>query len=123
MVEIKQRRQHPRLRCFGSSVLLLPGVEFTRNATIVDLSLAGCRLITKQACPLELGTIVELTFEVNQLPFRVRACLRAPRSEVELGFAFVTLSKRSRHRIMDLVEELTQDRLRQTRAAHNFSVA
>ena len=96
-----------------------PAVE----AAIVDLSVAGCRLLTKVAVPLEAGTVIELTFQINQLPFRVRACLQAPRSPVELGFAFVDLSTRSRHRIEDLVEELAEDQLRQARASRNRTAA
>ncbi len=87
------------------------------EAAIVDLSIAGCRLVTKEACSLRPGALTELTFQVKQLPFRVRARLQAPRSQVELGFVFVELSARSRCRIEDLMEELAEDQIRHARSA------
>ena len=60
--------------------------------------------------PMELAVdeIVELIFNVNQMPFRVRAKVRAIRSDVLVGFQFLQLSERTRRHLHELIGELIE---------------
>ena len=55
---------------------------------------------------LEQDALVELTFHINHLPFRVRGQVKAVRSDTRIGFEFPQLSKRVRTQLEDLVDEL-----------------
>jgi hypothetical protein len=110
-VNIDQRR-HPRLECDGIADVQLLGSPVHGSARILDLSIEGCLVELEAPLELAMGVVVEITFTVNQLPFRVRAEVRAPRSEKSLGFRFPLLSARSQAQIQDLVEELGEDRSR-----------
>ena len=117
IVEKPQRRSTPRLHCSGEASIYLSMEQPPEPATIADLSLSGCRLLLASACELQSGVYVELAFFVNGLPFRVGAQMRAPRSRTEFGFAFLTLSKRSRHRLQELIEELAEEQVGKSRGA------
>ena len=60
--------------------------------------------------PLDLAVdeIVELIFNVNQTPFRVRANVRAIRSKGLVGFQFLQLSERTRRYLLELIGELIE---------------
>jgi hypothetical protein len=60
--------------------------------------------------PLDLAMdeIVELIFNVNQMPFRVRATVRALRSKGQVGFEFIQLSERTRRHLCELIGELIE---------------
>jgi hypothetical protein len=51
---------------------------------------------------------VELTFEVNQMAFRVQGEVRSLRSNTEFGFQFRNLSGTRTNQIRDLIEELNE---------------
>jgi len=53
--------------------------------------------------------LVELTFEINHLPFRVRGQVRAIRSNTTIGFQFPLLSERVRKQLEDLMKELMEN--------------
>jgi len=55
---------------------------------------------------LVVDEIVELSFRVNELPFRALAKARALRSDKLIGFQFWDLTERSKMRLRDLIEEL-----------------
>jgi hypothetical protein len=50
--------------------------------------------------------MVELTFEVNRLPFRVRAQVKAIRSDKMIGFQFLQVSRRTQWQLEELIQEL-----------------
>ena len=58
------------------------------------------------------GAAVELAFTVNGLTFRVRAQVKAVRSETSVGVFFVQLSERVNALLEDLIEELTANSIR-----------
>jgi c-di-GMP-binding flagellar brake protein YcgR len=79
------------------------------KAGILDLSLGGGLIQLETPYPTFLGAVIEIAFTVNQLPFRVRAKVRAVRSEASLGLAFEVTSERTRRNLQDLIEELEED--------------
>ena len=63
---------------------------------------------------LATDTLVELTFNIHHLSFRVRGQVRAIRSDGTIGFQFPALSERVRRDLDELMEELVEDiRMRQ----------
>lgn len=77
-------------------------------ARVVNLSAEGCRLVFQDPLDLEREALVEIVFTVNQLPFRVRAQVRALISGTTVGFAFVHLSGRLSSNLRDLIDELAE---------------
>jgi hypothetical protein len=55
---------------------------------------------------LSQDTLVELTFQINNLPFRVSGQVKGTRSDARIGLKFPLLSKSVRRQLEDLVEEL-----------------
>lgn len=110
----KEQRRHPRLKCIGPAFVQVSVEKPLISARIVDLSLEGCLIqLTGSSEPIPKGAIVELTFHVNQLPFRVRAQVRAVRPDLSIGFEFPALSARVRRQLGDLIEELAEAQQKQ----------
>jgi c-di-GMP-binding flagellar brake protein YcgR len=75
----------------------------------VNLSADGCLMVFKKPQNLSQDTMVELTFTVNEMPFRVWGRVRAIRSDTAIGFQFPLMSSRVRKRLEDLIEQLIED--------------
>ena len=63
-------------------------------------------MVLRRPQRLSQDTLVELTFDINHLPFRVRGQVKAIRSDTTIGFQFPLLSERLRMRLEDLMKEL-----------------
>ncbi len=110
-----ERRQSRRWHCSGEAEIIFSMNSPPVHARIADLSAEGCMLIVKQPVDLESEMQVELAFTINQLPFRVRARMKANRSETRYGFQFLQVSSRSQRRLKELVEELEENQRKQVR--------
>jgi hypothetical protein len=106
----EELRQSPRLGCRGfGAVQTLPASERPCPARILNLSVGGCLMELKAPLELAVDEIVELIFNVNQMPFRVRAKVRAVRSKGLVGFQFLQLSERTRRFLHELIAELIEN--------------
>jgi len=103
---VSENRRYPRVGCIGTAGIQLAAGEPIHPAKIVNLSAGGCLIVLQDPQPLEQDMMVELTFQINHLPFRVRGQVKAIRSETRIGFEFPTLSNRVRRQIEDMVDEL-----------------
>ncbi len=110
MNERKEQRRYPRLRCTGTAEVFMSVNAEPCPARIADLSVEGCRLFLLKPEELENNDRIELTFVINQLPFRVMGQVKAVRSPTEFGLHFPALSKTARGRLGDLIEELQETR-------------
>jgi c-di-GMP-binding flagellar brake protein YcgR len=106
---LKEQRRYPRLGCIGPAAVQIGPGEDPCPAVIVDLSAGGCLMELRGPQRLSQEMVVELTFDVNHLPFRVRGQVRAIRSDTRIGFQFHLLRERVRMQIEDLMKELTED--------------
>jgi c-di-GMP-binding flagellar brake protein YcgR len=113
IVELEQKRRHPRLECSGSARLYLLGEGLELPGRILDLSVEGCLVVLEEPMVLHADTVVELSFSVKQLPFRVRAQVKVKRSETTIGFQFLEISRRARGQLGELIEELGEKRMQQ----------
>lgn len=104
-----ERRRKPRFECSGIAGVQLDAGGIPYPARIVNLSAEGCLLVLKEPQRLSQDTIVELTFKVDNLKFRVWGQVRAIRSDRQIGFQFPLLSDRVRGRIEDLIAQLIED--------------
>jgi len=104
-----EQRRYPRLECAGpAGVQIAAGEEFN-PATIANLSTGGCLMVLRRPQRISQDKLVELTFEINHLPFRVRGQVRAIRSNTTIGFQFPLLSERVRKQLEDLMKELMEN--------------
>ena len=101
-----EKRRHTRILCTGSAGVQMRAGEAFHPAKIVNLSAGGCLMALQKPQSLSQDTMVELTFQINDLPFRVRGQAKGTRSDTRIGFQFPLLSKSIRRQLEDLVEEL-----------------
>ncbi|MGA2650095.1 MAG: PilZ domain-containing protein [Terracidiphilus sp.] len=104
-----EKRRHPRLGCVGPAAVQLAVGEPLIPATIVDLSAGGCRVVLRQPQHLPKDTLVELTFAIHHLPFRVRGQVKANGSDTTIGFQFTVLTERTQRQVEDVMNELVAD--------------
>jgi hypothetical protein len=105
----EENRQSPRLGCGGiGAIQTLPACERPFPARILNLSVGGCLMELQGPLNLAMDEIVELIFNVNQMPFHVRGKVRTVRSKVLIGFQFLQLSERTRRQLQELIGELIE---------------
>ena len=113
IIELQQKRRHPRMECSGNASLHLLGEGIDFRGKIIDLSLEGCLIALEESAGLKVDAVVELSFSVRQLPFRVRAQVKVMRSPLLIGFHFLMISGRASGQMGELIEELSDERLQQ----------
>ena len=105
----KERRRNRRYRCIAPATVQVSLDDVPCLARIVDLSIGGCLVVLRDPQSLSEDTVVELTFDVDQLPFRLRAQVRAIRSDVSIGCQFLIASPRVQKRLDDLIGDIVAD--------------
>jgi PilZ domain len=103
---MKEHRKRPRFECKGTAEMHFFWNGSSCPALIEDVSLTGCRLVMLEEAEIELQRIFELTFTVNELPFRVRAKATSIRCAGHIGVEFVEVRPRLSRYLLDLIEEL-----------------
>jgi|ERR1700677_1223151 hypothetical protein len=105
----KEKRRTPRFACNGAAgIQLAPGLVYL-PAKIANLSADGCLIELQKPQRLSQDTIAELTFTINDQPFRMWGRVRAIRTDTTIGFKFLHLSDRVRRRLSGLLEQLIED--------------
>jgi c-di-GMP-binding flagellar brake protein YcgR len=110
------KRRSPRFECSGIAAVQVNPLEPPLSARIADLSLEGCLILLDKPKLLTLNIMVELIFNVNHLPFRVRAQVRAVRSNAAIGFQFHQVSQRTSLQLEDLIDELKETAAKRAKA-------
>ena len=102
----EEKRKTPRYRCKGSARLLESGSKIATWATFADISMSGCYV--EAATPLRLGTVLNLTLEING--FRVEATgeVRVAYPNVGMGIRFIGMSEGDRKRLRELVNSISR---------------
>jgi len=104
--DAQEKRRQTRILCTGSAGIQMHAGEAFYPAKIVNLSAGGCLMILQKPLSLAQDTMVELTFQINSIPFHVQGKVREIRSDTRIGFEFPLLSKKVRRQLEDLVDEL-----------------
>jgi hypothetical protein len=100
-----EKRKSPRYRCKGSAHLQENGTVATW-ATFADISMHGCYV--EAASPLRLGTVLNLTLEVNG--FRVEATgeVRVVYPNLGMGIRFIKVSEGDLEQLRELVGSISR---------------
>jgi len=100
-----EERKSPRYRCKGSAHLQESGTVATW-ATFADISMHGCYV--EAASPLRLGTVLNLSLEVNG--FRVDATgeVRVAYPNLGMGIRFIKVSSADREQLRELVNSISR---------------
>jgi hypothetical protein len=100
-----EKRKSPRFRCKGSAHLQENGTVATW-ATFADISMHGCYV--EASTPLRLGTVLNLSLEVNG--FRVKAAgeVRVVYPSLGMGIRFIKVSEADREQLRDLVASISR---------------
>ena len=101
-----ENRRTPRFECTGNASVQMTPLGPHCAAQVLDLSAAGCRIVFEKPHRLSIGMKVDLTFNVNQIPFRVWGLVKAIRSDKTIGLEFPPMRERMSRRLEDLIEEL-----------------
>ena len=103
-----ERRRSSRYRCSGlAEVFRIPTTGTAVKATVSDLSLHGCRILTD--FPLEFGILLDLLLQVKSISFRAHGNVKVVRGPAEIGIEFTQMSAGGQRRLAELLADL--DRL------------
>ncbi len=103
---IQNRRCHPRYAVDEDSILLLVSHGSQIESHILDLSLEGCRLQTREPYTAGTGTRVEITFKVNGIAFRFVGVVQWVRGQRQVGIRFVEMISRRREQLAEVICEM-----------------
>jgi Tfp pilus assembly protein PilZ len=109
----------PRYNCMGSAEIRLASRGQLEKGNIANLSIGGCYV--KSELVAGIGDQVEMTLQVNKMSFRVAGFVvhvsarddgsRRAARECGMGIQFKAMSVGARHRLEDLIAELTTNRM------------
>lgn len=108
----RERRKYQRHELQTEATFYLLRPLATVEATILDLSMGGCRLRLGRRIPLDIRLRIEVGFSYEGLPFRVGGVIQAVHSKEEVGIRFVDLSERNQQRIKSLIAEIEESQRR-----------
>jgi hypothetical protein len=75
---------------------------------IVDVSLGGCRIRSRERFPLRIYRRVEVEFVLDGLPFRLAGVVQSLHDRRTIGIWLLDLSDRKREQLAPLMEELNE---------------
>ena len=99
-------RAVPRFEVDVEAHLLLVSHGLTLPSHIVDLSLSGCRLCTRERFPARAGVRVEVTFKVRGLAFRFCGIAQWTDGLNLVGIRFVDVSARRKEEFLEAIAEV-----------------
>ena len=104
--------QHPERRCGSryavdeASVVLLVSHGLPMECRILDLSLEGCRVRTRERFHGGIEFRVEVTFKVNGIAFRFSGITRWTDGQHLVGIHFVDAALRRREALAEVLDEV-----------------
>ncbi len=107
----RERRAQNRHQVDASATILLVRGGMPLSGRVVDLSLSGCRIRTREMLLVGVYTRVEVEFRLRSLPFRLAGVIQAIHNRATVGVRFLELSDRKRQQVVELIEEIEQARL------------
>lgn len=102
-------RKRPRFAVDEDAELLLVDHGLPLRCRIIDLSLEGCRMRTRERYPAGLGVRVELIFRVNGIVFRFCGAVRWTDGVNSVGIQFVGVSSRRIGELAEVLGEVEED--------------
>lgn len=102
----QDRRIHPRFSVDSDSTLLLVSHGVSLPSRILDLSLEGCRLRTRERYAVAARARVEVAFKVNGIAFRFLGVIQWTDSRHCAGVCFVDMIARRREELAEVIAEI-----------------
>jgi len=96
----------PRFEVDADALLLLVAHGATLPCRVIDLSLSGCRLRTRERFPAGAKLRVELSFKVRGLAFRFCGITQWTDGRNLVGIRFVDLSERHKEEFLEAISEV-----------------
>ena len=102
-----ERRRHPRFSYKGNAVLDLRNANPCR-AQMVDLSAEGCQLQFESPQSIEHDAQMLMMFEIDNIPFAVRAQAKSIRSATNVGMYFPEMTENGRADLQGAIDLMKQ---------------
>jgi c-di-GMP-binding flagellar brake protein YcgR len=106
----RERRAQPRHELNEYAAIYFINTAAMMRGRILNLSLSGCGIETKERFPVGIYTRVEVGFSVDGLPFRLGGVIQAIHDRRHVGIRFLEMSERNRGRVAELIEDLEEMR-------------
>lgn len=107
--EAQNLRAVPRFAVDVDANLLLVAHGLNLPCQVIDLSLSGCRLRTKERFPARGVVRVEVNFKVRGLAFRFCGMTQWTDGRNQVGIRFVDLSARRKDEFLEAIAEVQAD--------------
>lgn len=101
-----ERRRGCRYAVDEASVVLLVSHGLPMECRILDLSLEGCRIRTRDRFHGGIGVRVEVAFKVNGIAFRFSGVIRWTDGRHLAGIHFVDVAMRRREALVEVLDEV-----------------
>jgi hypothetical protein len=105
----RERRTRPRYAVDEDASLLLVGHGLAVQCRVIDLSLEGCRMRTRERFPAAIRARVEVTFKINGIAFRFSGAVQWTDGRYEVGIHFVDVSSRRSEEWAEVLSEVAAD--------------
>jgi hypothetical protein len=107
--EEANRRAYPRYFVEEAAVLLLMDRGSTMQCKVLDFSLGGCRLRTREPFFPGIGVCAEVTFNVHGIALRFRGVTQWTDGQCLVGIRFVDLSSRRKDALSEVLLEVAAE--------------
>lgn len=107
--EEANRRAYPRYFVEEAAVLLLMDRGSTMECKVLDFSLGGCRLRTREPFFPGIGVCAEVTFNVHGIALRFRGVTQWTDGQCLVGIRFVDLSSRRKDALSEVLSEVAAE--------------
>jgi hypothetical protein len=101
-----QRRAYPRFEVDEDASLLLVSHESWHSCKVVDLSLEGCRVCTRERFQAGTGIRVEIKFKINGIVFRLSGTTQWTDHAHAVGIHFCYPTLRRREELEEVLGEV-----------------
>jgi c-di-GMP-binding flagellar brake protein YcgR len=105
----QERRDDPRLAVDEEASLLLPSQGANLACRIAEISLTGCRMLTRDRFLAETGVRVEASFKLRGIAFRFSAVIEWTDGKRLAGIRFIDVTARRMDELVEVLCELAAE--------------
>ena len=104
------RRAHSRYDVDASAVVYLVKFGSRIQGHLLDVSLSGCRIQTRERITVGIYRQVEVEFNLEGLPFRLGGVFQSIHDQQTVGIRFIDMSSRKREGLEQLIHDIEEKR-------------
>jgi hypothetical protein len=105
----REHRAFPRFTVDEEASLLLVSHDSRHPCRVVDLSLEGCRILTREVFRAGTQKRVEISFKINGIAFRMSGTTQWTDGRNAVGIHFVYSTRRRRDELAEVLGEVEAD--------------